>query len=170
MTTDRDRLAADLKEAGIVIGRIEAADRLIALGWTRLDVLAPVVTVEGPEEDGSYGVSIVAMPGHIGAAMTIAEAAVEAADAAEAWLEAYRDIDEERLAMLREELAALEHEQWAAWATTLMATEPISDERKRRWSKLLVGYDELTEEMKDHDRKWADRSLAAIAKAWEDTE
>lgn len=102
---DRDRLAADLHR--LYCDRIghprkglchDMADRLIALGWTRLDVLAPVVTVEGPEEDGSYGVSIVAMPGHVGAAMTIAEAAVEAADAAEAWLAAYRDIDEERLA------------------------------------------------------------------------
>jgi hypothetical protein len=71
---------------------------------------------------------------------------------------------------LREELAALEHEQWAAWATTLMATERISADRKRRWSALLGGYDELSEEMKDHDRVWADRTIAAVLAAIEGDE
>lgn len=52
------------------------------------DMLSPVVSVTR-EEDGSWSVEIAAMPGHIGAAMTIPEAAAEAHDAALAWLEAH---------------------------------------------------------------------------------
>jgi hypothetical protein len=63
---------------------------------------------------------------------------------------------------LREELAALEHEQWAAWAKTLMATEQISDERRQRWTSYLVPYEALPEEIRDHDRVWADRVLAIV--------
>lgn len=63
-----------------------------------------------------------------------------------------------------ERLAAVEHEQWMQWAISLMDTEPrLSHARVSRWRSLLVPYAELSEEMKEHDRKWAHRALAAQA-------
>jgi len=43
------------------------------------------------EEDGSWSVSVKAMRGHVGAADTLQQAIVEAADAAEAWVGAAYD-------------------------------------------------------------------------------
>lgn len=60
---------------------------------------------------------------------------------------------------LIEKLAALEHEQWMQWAKDILKTEEINKERAERWEKLFVPYDELTEEMKEEDRKWARKVL-----------
>ncbi len=61
---------------------------------------------------------------------------------------------------LREELAALEHLQWEEWASTLILKEPhLSKERTDRWAQYMVPYAELSEEVKGHDRVWADRIL-----------
>lgn len=43
------------------------------------------------EDDGSWSVSIRAMPGHVGCGATLAEAYAEAHDAGEAWVAALRD-------------------------------------------------------------------------------
>ena len=67
---------------------------------------------------------------------------------------------------LRERLAAIEHDQWMAWARNLRATELLSYERLQRWAYLIVPYDELPEDRKEDDRLWADKVLAAIDK-WE---
>ena len=53
-----------------------------------------------------------------------------------------------------EKLAALEHEQWKEWATTLMEKETLSDERCERWTGLMCPYDERSEEMKEFDREY----------------
>lgn len=63
---------------------------------------------------------------------------------------------------LREQLAALEHEQWMAWSQNIATSEFISTERLSRWAALWLPYDELTEEQKDQDREWADKVLAAL--------
>lgn len=64
---------------------------------------------------------------------------------------------------LRERLAALEHEQWMLWASTLMVSEPgLSKGRMGRWQDLMLPYSALTEAQKDQDRKWADKVLDAI--------
>jgi hypothetical protein len=64
---------------------------------------------------------------------------------------------------LLEKLAALEHEQWIAWAATLMEKEPtISEDRKWRWRGLMISYGLLTEEVKEHDRKWARKVMEII--------
>lgn len=63
---------------------------------------------------------------------------------------------------LREQLAALEHEQWMAWATTIKKQELISKERADRWMRLFAPYSELSEADKEHDRKWADKVLEII--------
>ena len=63
---------------------------------------------------------------------------------------------------LIEKLAALEHEQWMQWAKDILKTEDIKKERAERWAELFVPYDELTEEMKEEDRKWARKVLSIL--------
>jgi len=58
---------------------------------------------------------------------------------------------------LREELAALEHQQWWEWSKTVAREEDISKERIERWRQYWKPYEDLPEDVKDHDRKWADR-------------
>ena len=60
-------------------------------------------------------------------------------------------------------LAEIEHRQWIQWAKTLIEKEPgISQERRERWAKLMVPYDELTEEWKEYDREWARHMLREV--------
>jgi hypothetical protein len=66
------------------------------------------------------------------------------------------------MTVLREILADIEHDQWVTWSKSIAATEVISPERLLRWEKLWVPYDELSEEAKDQDRIWADKSIAAL--------
>lgn len=56
-----------------------------------------------------------------------------------------------------EQVAIIIHELWMGWAKTLIASEPgLSQERKERWEKeCFKPYDELSEEMKNLDRKFA---------------
>lgn len=62
-----------------------------------------------------------------------------------------------------ERLAAIEHEQWMAWAMSLMVSERgLSPERVDRWHSLMVPYEQLSEEMKEHDRKWARKVYATM--------
>jgi len=63
---------------------------------------------------------------------------------------------------LREELAALEHEQWLSWCKQVADEEDISEERIERWRQYWVPYEELEEGVKDHDRKWADHVLEIL--------
>jgi len=61
---------------------------------------------------------------------------------------------------LREDLAALEHEQWVKWSKSLVNSgEEITKWRLNRWEKLWCGYEDLSEDWKDSDREWADRVL-----------
>lgn len=53
-----------------------------------------------------------------------------------------------------EAFAAEEHKQWAAWAMEIMNTEVISSTRAARWIELIqTDYEDLSEEMKELDRK-----------------
>ena len=63
---------------------------------------------------------------------------------------------------LLEALAALEHDQWRAWAESVLASEDISPERAARWRRFLVPYNELDEDAKEQDRRWARRVLALV--------
>jgi len=64
---------------------------------------------------------------------------------------------------LLEKLADLEHQQWANWANSILESEKISPERFQRWRKLIATpYAELSEEMKEHDRKWAKKVMQLI--------
>jgi hypothetical protein len=61
-----------------------------------------------------------------------------------------------------ERLAAIEHDQWMEWAKNILTTENVSAERKARWEKLFVPYDQLSEEMKEFDRVWARKVIDAL--------
>lgn len=65
-----------------------------------------------------------------------------------------------------EVLAEIEHAQWMAWAKSLMDTESLSPKRLARWTPLMVPYSELSEDMKEHDRKWAKAAYYALEVHW----
>jgi len=60
---------------------------------------------------------------------------------------------------LLERLARNEHKQWTSWSKTLADEEDLSEQRLERWEDNWKRYDELDEETKDHDRKYAERQL-----------
>ena len=67
-----------------------------------------------------------------------------------------------------ERLSAIEHEQWIEWSKNIASTEPnISFERVERWSNLWIPYEQLSDEMKEHDRKWARKIIKALRQAGE---
>lgn len=65
---------------------------------------------------------------------------------------------------LREALSAVEHDQWAQWAKSVLDTEPgISEARRQRWLRLInTPYADLTPIEKDQHRFWADKVLETI--------
>ena len=63
--------------------------------------------------------------------------------------------------ILREQLASIEHEQWAHWTDYMLHN--MSSENAERWAlQVKTSYDKLSEPEKDSDREWADRVLAVI--------
>lgn len=56
---------------------------------------------------------------------------------------------------LLEALAELEHKQWVEWSKNIAKKEKLSPERLERWKELWIPYEDLSEEMKEQDRKWA---------------
>lgn len=67
---------------------------------------------------------------------------------------------------LREQLASLEHEQWAHW--TRWQIDNASPEANARWERqIATPYAELSEREKDSDRVWADKVLALVTAATE---
>ena len=83
---------------------------------------------------------------------------------------------------IREWLAEIEHEQWVHWAKNILPELqgltrhhlPYGREveagncgceicqRIKRWERLFIPYSDLTEEQKDQDRVWADKSLSYL--------
>lgn len=65
---------------------------------------------------------------------------------------------------LKEKISEVIHDKlWSPWAKILLNEENLSFERSKRWSEqCLIHYDDLTEEMKDLDRKFADEILPTI--------
>ncbi len=68
------------------------------------------------------------------------------------------------LTSLREQLAEIEHEQWMAWSKDVAARESLSPERVARWQRYWVPYAELSEEVKEQDRAYADQVLALLGR------
>ena len=61
-----------------------------------------------------------------------------------------------------EALAELEHEQWVHWASAVIGE--VGLERAVRWNKFMIPYNELTEEVKEFDRKWARKVIEIMEK------
>jgi C4-dicarboxylate-specific signal transduction histidine kinase len=65
-------------------------------------------------------------------------------------------------AQVVEKLADLEHRQWMHWSQYVAREHNISEELKEKWDENWKPYSELSEEMKEKDRKWARKSLKII--------
>lgn len=62
---------------------------------------------------------------------------------------------------LREQLAALEHEQWAHWTRYML--DNLTPENMARWRQQVeTPYGELSEAEKESDRRWADKVLGLL--------
>jgi len=62
---------------------------------------------------------------------------------------------------LLERLAALEHEQWAAWTQHFLSNQ--APENLERWKRQVAAtYEELSESEKEADRAWAQKILALL--------
>ena len=62
---------------------------------------------------------------------------------------------------LREQLAALEHEQWAHWTRYML--DNLTSENIARWQQQIeTPYAELSEKEKESDRRWADKVLSLL--------
>lgn len=58
-------------------------------------------------------------------------------------------------------LAEIEHEQWMTWATSVIGE--VSLKRAARWDKeYMKPYEELSEEVKELDRKWARKVIVCV--------
>ena len=64
---------------------------------------------------------------------------------------------------LREELADLEHAQWAHWTSYMLNN--LTPENIARWTRQTqTPYSALSEEEKDSDRVWADKVILIMEK------
>lgn len=75
------------------------------------------------------------------------------------WLIEYPDT-------LTEQFAALEHHQWVEWSKIVM--HEVSEERRKRWRKLQVPYDEVPITHKSSDRAWAKEVIDIFKRGWAD--
>ena len=62
-----------------------------------------------------------------------------------------------------EVLSEIEHDQWMAWAKSLMESEDLSEDRIKRWKTMMVPYDKLPEDIKDYDREYAQKVIDALS-------
>lgn len=63
-----------------------------------------------------------------------------------------------------EKLANLEHEQWIDWSKEISSTENISEDRRKRWQQYWIPYEELPDNIKEDDRKYARKVMKIIEK------
>lgn len=63
---------------------------------------------------------------------------------------------------LVEDLARVEHRQWWEWSSTLAKEEVLSDTRVDRWREYWKRYDQLDDDAKEHDRKWAKKAAEVV--------
>lgn len=60
-------------------------------------------------------------------------------------------------------LAMIEFEQWKFWASQILESENISEERAERWRKIMATpWDDLPDEIKQLDYRWASATLTAF--------
>lgn len=59
------------------------------------------------------------------------------------------------MTQLLEELADLEHQQWMHWSQYVAENHDIPDGLQEKWEENWRPYQDLSEELKEKDRKWA---------------
>ena len=66
--------------------------------------------------------------------------------------------------LILEKVSSEIHLMWMSWAKKIVQEENISKERIERWEKeCFLSYDELSEEMKELDRKFARRIIKIVS-------
>jgi hypothetical protein len=74
------------------------------------------------------------------------------------------DSAEHHIDDLLEQLAALEHEQWARWTEHMLNN--LTPDNIARWrQQIATPYADLSEQEKESDREWARRILALLRSA-----
>jgi len=68
---------------------------------------------------------------------------------------------------LKEQIAEAIHNEWEDWSINLYKNETLSEDRIKRWRTMWIPYSELSEEVKDYDRKWAIQILSLIQPYYE---
>lgn len=64
---------------------------------------------------------------------------------------------------LRDQLAELEHQQWAHWTRYML--DNLTPENIERWSRQIdIPYIALSSEEKESDERWADKVLEILNK------
>ena len=63
---------------------------------------------------------------------------------------------------LIDKLADIFHDAWVHWSKTTAQAEMISSKRYLRWRRRWVPYDELPNDMKEENRKWARSALKIL--------
>jgi hypothetical protein len=58
-----------------------------------------------------------------------------------------------------ERVAEVEHEQWVFWSKSIAAE--VSPERRARWEKYWIPYQDLPDDVKEDDRIWARKAIKA---------
>jgi hypothetical protein len=58
-----------------------------------------------------------------------------------------------------ERVAVVEHDQWVEWSKSV--APEVTPDRRARWQKYWVPYEDLPEDVKELDRIWARKALAA---------
>ena len=62
---------------------------------------------------------------------------------------------------LIEELAELEHDQWAHWTKYMLKN--LTEKDKEQWrGQIKTDYKDLTEKEKDSDREWAEKVMKIV--------
>lgn len=61
---------------------------------------------------------------------------------------------------LLEDISNLIHEEWVEWAKQI--EHEISEDRKQRWQSVYCEYELLSEDMKDKDRKYAEKVIQLL--------
>lgn len=64
--------------------------------------------------------------------------------------------------LVLETLAEVEHRQWMHWSQHVAEEHDLPDELLEKWEENWVPYEELEEETKESDRKWALEAMDAI--------
>ncbi len=67
--------------------------------------------------------------------------------------------DDDEYRNVIEELADLEHRQWMHWSKYLAENHDIPEGLEEKWEENWRPYEELSDELKEKDRKWARKAL-----------